>query len=93
MSGTSRSSDGLDARRKKALFRAWHRGTREMDLVFGRFADAEIGALSGRELSAFEALLEASDTDLFKWVTGAAPLPAEYDSDLFSRICGYGAID
>ena len=38
----SRSSDGLDARRRKLLFRAWHRGMREMDLIMGRFADAAI---------------------------------------------------
>ena len=45
MTGTTRSSSDLDPRRRKALFRSWHRGTREMDLVLGRFADAEIGSL------------------------------------------------
>lgn len=93
MSGTSRSSDGLGARRKKALFRAWHRGTREMDLVFGRFADAEIATLGDSELSTFEALLDVSDTDLFKWVTGAETIAAEHDSPLFTRIRRYGAPD
>ena len=42
MTGTTRSSGGLDDRRKRLLFRCWHRGTREMDLILGRFADAEI---------------------------------------------------
>ena len=42
MTGTTRSSNGLDDRRKRLLFRCWHRGTREMDLILGRFADAEI---------------------------------------------------
>lgn len=93
MSGTSRTSDGLDARRKKALFRAWHRGTREMDLVFGRFADAEIAMLSGPELDTFEVLLGLSDTDLFKWVTGAEAIPADHDTPLFARIRQYGALD
>jgi antitoxin CptB len=43
MTGTIRSSDGLDVRRRRILFRAWHRGMREMDLIMGRFADAVIG--------------------------------------------------
>ena len=45
MSGTTRSSKGLDQRRRKLLFRSWHRGTREMDLIMGRFADATIEQL------------------------------------------------
>ena len=40
MTGTTLSSDGLSVRKRRILFRAWHRGTREMDLLFGRFADA-----------------------------------------------------
>ncbi|MBK8456963.1 MAG: succinate dehydrogenase assembly factor 2 [Phyllobacteriaceae bacterium] len=92
MSGMSRTSDGLDARRKKALFRAWHRGTREMDLVFGRFADAEIAALDEGELAAFEALMEEADAESFKWVTGAAVVPTEHDTPLFARVRRYGAI-
>ena len=35
MTGTTRSSGGLDDRRKRLLFRCWHRGTREMDLILG----------------------------------------------------------
>ena len=41
MTGTTRSSEGLDLRRRKLLFRAWHRGMREMDLIMGRFADRD----------------------------------------------------
>ena len=40
MTGTTRSSAGLDERRRRLLYRSWHRGTREMDLIMGRFADA-----------------------------------------------------
>lgn len=49
MSGTTRTSADLDPRRRRTLFRAWHRGIREMDLIMGRFADAEIGDLSEEE--------------------------------------------
>ena len=51
MTGTEISSDGLDERRKRLLFRSWHRGIREMDLVYGRFADAHIADLSATELA------------------------------------------
>jgi antitoxin CptB len=60
MTGTTRSSNGLDDRRKRLLFRCWHRGTREMDLILGRFADAEIGNLSDAELSELERVLEVN---------------------------------
>ena len=58
MNGSTRSSDGLDLRRRKLLFRSWHRGMREMDLVMGRFADMEIGRLSEAELDEYERLVE-----------------------------------
>jgi antitoxin CptB len=91
MTGTSRSSADLDPRRRRALFRAWHRGTREMDLLLGRFADAHIGALSDRDLADFEALMEAPDGDLFAWVTGRAPVAASHATPLFAAIVEFHA--
>ena len=75
MTGTTRSSNGLDDRRKRLLFRCWHRGTREMDLILGRFADAEIGDLSDDELTQLETLLEVADPDLYAAITGDKVLP------------------
>ena len=86
MTGTTRSSDGLDARRRRLLFRAWHRGMREMDLIMGRFADAAIAQLSEDELAQFEALIEVPDPQLLAWVTGEAETPADYDTALFRRL-------
>src|SRR5277367_945202 len=86
MTGSTRSSSGLDDRRKRLLFRCWHRGTREMDLILGRFADAEIASLGDDELAQFEHLIEVPDPDLYAALTGTAPLEAEYDSGLFNRI-------
>lgn len=86
MSGSTRSSADLDPRRRKILFRAWHRGMREMDLIMGRFADAEIGNLSEAELDQFERLIEVLDRDLLSWVTGEAQVPENYDSDVFRRL-------
>jgi antitoxin CptB len=86
MTGTTRSSNGLDDRRKRLLFRCWHRGTREMDLILGRFADAEIGNLSDDELTQLETLLEEADPDLYAAITGDKVLPAEVIGPLFARI-------
>lgn len=86
MSGPNRSSADLDPRRRRTLYRAWHRGIREMDLIMGRFADAEIGTLSEAELIAFETLIEVPDRDLFRWLTGEAEAPENYDTDLYRRL-------
>jgi len=89
MTGTTRSSAGIDPRRKRILFRCWHRGIREMDLVLGAFADAEIASLSDAELDALERIMAEEDADLIKWVTGEKPVPEAYRDGLFPRIAAY----
>jgi antitoxin CptB len=86
MTGSTRSSGGLDDRRKRLLFRCWHRGTREMDLILGRFADAEIENLTDDELAELERLIAVPDPDLYAAVSADGPLPAEHAGDLFARI-------
>jgi antitoxin CptB len=76
----------LDARQRRILFRSWHRGMREMDLVLGRFADAEIGSLCDSELDDYELLLEARDRDVFSWLTGEAEIPSLYDTPVLRKI-------
>jgi antitoxin CptB len=93
MTGSTRSSDGLDDRRKRLLFRCWHRGTREMDLILGRFADAEIADLSDQEIAELERLIEIPDPDLYAALTGDRPLPPEEAGALFDRIKSFRAVD
>jgi antitoxin CptB len=93
MTGSIRSSDGLDDRRKRLLFRCWHRGTREMDLILGRFADAEIANLGDEELAQLERLIEVPDPDLYAAMTGDKPLGSEYAGVLFDRIKSFRAVD
>ena len=93
MMGTTRSSDGLDDRRKRLLFRCWHRGTREMDLILGRFADAEIADLSDGDMAELERLIDVPDPDLYAALTGDKPLDPEYASALFDRIKAFRAVD
>ena len=93
MTGTTRSSGGLDERRKRLLFRCWHRGTREMDLILGRFADAEIGNLSDDELTQLERLIEVPDPDLYAAITGDKVLAADVAGPLFARIRAFPVAD
>ena len=86
MSGTARSSEGLDVRRRKILFRAWHRGLREVDLILGRFADSHIEQLSEAELTEFETLMDIPEGLLLAWLTGEADVPALHDGPLFRRL-------
>jgi antitoxin CptB len=86
MTGTTRSSDGLDARRKRLLFRCWHRGTREMDLILGRFADAEIATLGEDELDQLERLIDVPDPDLYAALIGDQPPAAPWSGSVFARI-------
>ena len=78
-------------RRRKIGFRAWHRGTREMDLIMGRFADAELAKLDAAGLDRFEALMEQPDPDLYKWVSGEVPVPADVDAEFLFRIRDFHA--
>lgn len=89
MTGTTLTSDQLDARRRRILFRAWRRGTREMDLMIGRYADAHLVSMSPEALDRFEELIDAADTDLFDWVTGARPVPQALDNDIFHDLRAY----
>ncbi|EGP07444.1 hypothetical protein CSIRO_2896 [Bradyrhizobiaceae bacterium SG-6C] len=89
MTGTTRSSAGLDDRRKRLLFRCWHRGTREMDLILGGFADAQIADLSDQDVAELENLLEVPDPDLYAAFSGGAPLASEHATGIFTRIQRY----
>lgn len=67
-----------EARLKRMRMRAWRRGTKEMDLVFGPWADAHLQALSRDRLDLFDALLLENDQDILPWVLGQAPAPDRF---------------
>ena len=81
-----RSSAGLDERRKRLLFRAWHRGMREMDYVLGTFANYAIESMNEDELSQFEMLMQLPDPDMYKWLSGSIEVPPNLDNAIVGRI-------
>ena len=76
----------IDVRRKRLRFRCWHRGTRELDLILGRFADAELANLTPDQLDRYEALLANPDPDIYAWIIGTRPVPAAFDTDVMGLL-------
>lgn len=68
-------TDPLEIERKRLRFRSWHRGTREMDLLLGRFADGSLDGYDAAGLRAYAALLEQPDPDIYDWVSGREECP------------------
>jgi antitoxin CptB len=63
--------DGLEIRRKRALYRASHRGTKELDLILGRYANARVPGMGEARLNEFEQFLALPDPDIELWIRGA----------------------
>lgn len=85
------AGEELGMRRRRLRYRAWHRGTREMDLVLGPFADAHTDTLSGEELQRLEELMEEPDPQLLKWVMGQEAPPEHVDHPLLQRVIEFRA--
>lgn len=84
-------TEHLDPRRKRLLFRSWHRGTKENDLMLGRFAEHHLVAMDDVQLERFERLLDLPDGDLFDWVTGRVAPPAQFAHDVMDLLIAFNA--
>jgi len=93
MTGSRLSSDGLDARRKRLLFRCWHRGTKELDLIIGGFADAHLPALTEAELDQLEQIIEAPEPELYAALTGEIPPPQSVSGEVFEKMKSFRVVD
>jgi antitoxin CptB len=80
------AGEELSMRLRRLRYRAWHRGTKEMDLLLGPYADARLAGMEVAELDRFETLLEEADTDLLKWLMGEEPTPADADAELLADL-------
>ena len=79
----------INVRRKRLLFRSWHRGTREADLLLGSFAETHLAGFDESRLDDYEALLDCPDADLFDWITGRASPPPVYDTDVIRLLLAF----
>lgn len=78
-----------DLRRKRLLFRSWHRGTREADLILGSFAEQHLAGFDEAQLNRYEALLDRPDPDIFDWLFGRAAPPPECDHDVTRMLLAF----
>ncbi len=77
----------IDENRLKRLhFRAWHRGTKEADLLIGGFLDTYGRGWSAAQADWFEALVEEDDVDIMAWAIGTAQPPARYEGDMMQAM-------
>ena len=77
------------ARLKRMKMRSWRRGTKEMDLLLGPWADAHIDDLTPEALEVYEVLLAENDQDLMSWVLGQTPTPKEL-TPMLDQIAEFG---
>ena len=80
------AGEDIAVRRKRLRYRAWHRGTKEMDLILGPYADAHTEAMDERNLNRLEALMNEEDPPLLKWVMGQEEPPANVDRDFLAEV-------
>ncbi|MBI3441493.1 MAG: succinate dehydrogenase assembly factor 2 [Proteobacteria bacterium] len=72
----------ISIKRKQLIFRSWHRGTREIDLLLGTFAEVHVPKFDGQQLTIYDRFLNNSDPDIFNWLTGQEPVPPAEDNDV-----------
>ena len=81
------TENDLDVRRRRAYYRAGHRGTKEMDWLLGCFAEAELESMDGNDLDAFEEFLAMPDPDIEDWLlTPGFPAPDGVAGDFIARL-------
>jgi antitoxin CptB len=76
-------------RRKSLLWRASHRGIREMDLLLGGYARHVVGSMDGRQLDELEAIVALPDQEVLAWIMGQAPVPPQHASGTLSELIAY----
>jgi antitoxin CptB len=75
-----------ERRRARLRFRSARRGFKEVDLIFGAFAAEHLGLLADSELDAYEHLLDVPDQEIYDWLRGHHPVPADFDTPVFAKL-------
>lgn len=75
-----------DIRLKRLRFRAWHRGTKEADLLIGGFFDAQASHWNDAQIGWFEALMDEQDVDIMAWAIGTQPVPERWQGPLMDQM-------
>ena len=83
------AGEDLETRRKRLLYRSVYRGNKENDILLGQFARAHIGEFDSAELDQYERLLQVGDNEIYDWVSGKVPVPAEQDTPVIRKLLSF----
>jgi len=79
----------IDKKRKRMIFRSWHRGTREMDIIMGSFADKHIQSFDEQQLDTYDEILNIPDPDIYDWICQREQPPANTRSDVLTMLLSH----
>lgn len=79
----------IENKRKQLSFRSWHRGTREMDLIMGSFADKHIDHFTKEEVKLYDEVLQMPDPDLYDWVSGRVQPPSNVMNSVLEKFINH----
>lgn len=85
----SADQDNISINRKRLIFRSWHRGTREIDLLLGKFADAHLPDFTENQIALYDRFLNNSDPDIYNWISRAEPVPPSEDSEVVQLLLAF----
>ena len=83
------AGEDLETRRKRLLYRSVYRGNKENDILLGQFARAHIASFDAAELDQYERLLTVGDNEIYDWVSGKVPVPAEQDTPVIRKLLSF----
>ena len=81
--------EDLEIRRKRLRYHSWHRGTKELDLVLGQFAERHLPAMSEAEMNLYEAILDENEHDIYAWLAGREAVPSAHDNHIMRMILDF----
>ena len=75
-------SKNIEDKRKRLIFRSWHRGTQEIDLILGRFAEVQLPDFNEAQLDLYDKFLQNNDPDIFNWISGKELIPQSESNEI-----------
>ena len=83
---TNTTDEARESRIRRLVYRSIYTGTKETDIILGTFARRTLHTLDDTLLDEYEALIENSDPDLYMWISGRKPVPADWDGPIMRRL-------
>ena len=83
------TEETIDIKRKRLLFRSEHRGMKEMDIIMGAFAREFLEQFTEEELDLYEEVVQTPDADLYNWISGKEPAPANDSNPILHKLLNY----